>query len=129
MALRYGSTAAHPLDQLPPKWHKGLGRLEKRQPIRKRSHDALAGFCARLLRRCSPLAAAPALSRLQPGSAADDASNDATKDAAYQERPIDQIYADAWKQVRERQLGRRRPSSSTKWSASIPIRSGRAAPC
>ena len=76
-----------------------------------------AGFCWRPL----PLAGCSLFD-------SDDATNDLNKDAAqYQERPIDQIYAAAWIQINKGNWDRP-PPSSTKWTASIPIRSGPAGP-
>ena len=50
----------------------------------------------------------------------DDASNDLNKDAAqYQERPVEQIYADAWAQI-GKAIGTTPPSNSTKWIVQHP---------
>ena len=59
----------------------------------------------------------------------DDETNNANKDAAnYRERSVEQIYADGWRAIGAGAWDSA-PPSSMKWTASIPIRCGRAAPC
>ncbi len=77
----------------------------------------LAGACLIALAGCSSI------------FGTDDETNNANKDAAaYRERSVEQIYADGWRMI-GMGTGTAAPPPSTRWTASIPIRCGRAAPC